>query len=255
MSNIDITNPDITSIFAGTETGFGTGLNKVTYNELNLLRVEMFQTDQYINVLRDEDGSINVFRGIMPPVITTGAVTTGCVKLPDPNCFTIYEFLAKIDQERITDTVIPPCEAAHLANQVRNFIADSVAMWSRNEAKAVFNFIGTSVGTATNVASGTNIREAINNQILALEKDLYTELGDYMPSRDRFVVLLSQNAVAQLQNSQFVCCNWNMVEANPLSNLFGVKFVADIPLNLMPSGFDIIVYVPEFAFLKTQCYS
>jgi len=253
MANLPITSSNVAINIPTPTTGWDAGIYKINYVDIEALRVEMFDVSGYINLLRDETGINNIFENVLPPVITTGNIRTGCVKLPDPNCLTTYTFAAAMDKERIVDTVIGPCNVALLGNKIAQYASDGVNMWALDEAKHVFQFIGSTLGTAESVASGTNIRVAITDAILELEQKLFEELGDLAPRRDRFRVLVSRNAENELANSQYVCCNWNMVEANPLANLFGVEAVIALPLNLMPTGYDIIVYVPNFLFLKTMC--
>lgn len=247
-------------------TGIGMGMySTINYPTINALRIREFNVEGFINTLRDENGVYNVFRNILPPKVTNQAITTGCVKLPDPDCLTTYTFAAAIDQERIIDNIIDPCDVALLGDVLDGYTINGVRAWALDEAKNVFNFIGSTITTTQptqvncNLLSACNtVRAGIEDAIVNLESKLYAELGDLFPGREMYRVLLSTAAASQLAKENVLpIFNWRDTgeRDRAIVNVFGVEGVYEIPINLMPQGFDIIVYIPRFLFLKTMCKS
>lgn len=234
-----------------TTTGRGFGKTKVTYEDMNVLRSNVFKAENYANFLRGRQGMSTVFRQILPPTVTEGPVRTGCGLLPDPTCLTSFEFSAKVDKSRKISEYAEKCDAAMAGELMRGYLDGGTARWGTHEAKELFKFVD-SKATETNTKA-TDVLIQIEQMTLELEESLFAQLGDLAPERSEFIVLVSSTVESELRQRNWTCCALADQTKSPLANYYGVKQVTALPRTVMPAGAEIEVYVPNFMFGLTMC--
>lgn len=237
---------------AGTiKTGYGVGKTVTSYEDITVLRNKAFDLNAFITIMRGDNKANATFRGILPPKVTSDVSITGCGKLPDPSCLSSYEFNAKIDKNRVIDEIADPCDVAMLDSLITEYSANGAVAWANDEAKKAFTYIASK--TVETKAKSTNVRELIEDMILEAEELAFKEMGDLAPSRDLFVVTVNNKIASDLKKLNLACCDANMVSRDNMSNDFDVKAIAKLPLRVNPENVEIMVYIPNFVFLRTMC--
>lgn len=235
-------------------TGQGMGTTVMTYQDLNILRADYFDISFYTNLMRAESSDQKTFRNILPATIKKGKKKRGCGKLDDPSCLSTYEFTAEVTDNRMIDEVLDPCDEKQLEGLDDDYADNSKAAFALDEAVDLFEYISTKCQeTKVDAAAAPNFKDIISDMVLELQKLMFDTFGFYAPKRNRFVVAVAPEIQAALKKLNFNCCDYQMVNRDELSNDFKVKGVMGLDYGIVPEDIQIMVYVPELTFTRTEC--
>lgn len=237
-----------------TVTGRTTGLQVLAQSDLNNLRSVVFDASQYANVYRGGTSLDHTFRQVLPPVVNTGPIRTGCGTIDDPTCLTTFTFNTKVTTLNEINEIVAPCDAEGLGSLMDHYLAEGSIALGNKEATQTLEYLAAETTEMTPVTVN-NKKEEILKAVNQLEKKLVAEMGKLAPTRSIFKVFVSQDVEDELTALNLACCQLPDQLKSPTTNYFRVNSVTAVPFAFMPEDVEFMVYVPNFLFIRTMCKS